>query len=189
MRHLSRFVLIALLLAAVTAPAFGQSRYIGQITLFPYDFAPVGWAFCEGQLVPISQNETLFNLIGTTYGGDGQNTFALPDLRGRVAIHMGSGFTIGQSAGEETVTLTVNQIPSHTHSASGSASLSNTASPTAAYWAPRSRTLLFSTASSLVQMNAGALANTGGGQPHDNMKPFLALHYAISLFGVFPSQN
>jgi microcystin-dependent protein len=162
--------------------------YVGEIRMFAGNFAPAGWLFCEGQLLPISEYETLFNLIGTTYGGDGQSTFALPDLRGRMPIHQGNGFTFAQSGGEESVTLNVTQIPSHTHvvqaqsGAGGQASLSN------AFWAEDSGATLFAaspTANSV--LSSSAIGNAGSSQPHENHMPYLAVSFIISLFGVFPS--
>lgn len=192
-----RYLLVLLVLATGTVgllPSASAQRYLGSISLVPYNFAPLGSAFCNGQVMAISQNEALFALIGTTYGGDGQSTFALPDLRGRVAIHQGAGpatsnYVIGQMGGEEYVTLTVSQIPSHSHTAMASGSYSNTVSPLGALWAPRARTFLFSAASNLLPMAPSALASSGGGQPHDNMKPYLTLNYVIWLEGIFPSQN
>ena len=189
MRRLSVVLLVLLTGTLVLSPAASAQRYVGSISLVPYNFAPAGGAFCNGQLLPISENEVLFQLIGTTYGGDGQSTFALPDLRGRVAIHQGPGFIVGQQAGEETVTLTVQQIPSHNHTAVASTSLSNTVSPLGAYWAPRARTFLFSGTTNETAMAPGALAQAGGSQPHDNMKPYLTLNYVIWMFGIFPTQN
>jgi microcystin-dependent protein len=163
--------------------------FVGEIRLFGGNFAPAGWAFCDGSLVPIAENETLFNLIGTTYGGDGQNTFALPDLRGRVPIHQGSGFIIGQSAGEESVNLTVQQIPIHTHAAECRAAASNSASPTGNFWGASSAQQYTLGTSPLTPMAGSAILPTGGSQPHDNMIPFLGINFIISLFGVFPSQT
>lgn len=185
---------LALCLCLIVPTAFAQERFLGSISLVPYNFAPLGSAFCQGQLMSIAQNDALFALIGTTYGGDGQTTFALPDLRGRVVVGMGQGpgltnRTIGEMGGEEEVTLTVNQIPSHSHTPMASTSAGNTASPTNAYWAPGPRILLYSAASNLVPMSASALQSTGGSQPHDNMKPFLTLNYIIWLEGIFPSQG
>jgi len=149
MQRLFRLVLGVLGILTLSATASAQ-RYLGSISLVPYNFAPQGSAFCDGSLLPISQYTALFSLLGTTYGGDGQSTFALPDLRGRVAIGMGqspgtSNYVIGQSGGEETITLTTEQLPVHMHPAFAASSSSNTANPAGAYWAPRPRTLLFST--------------------------------------------
>ena len=162
--------------------------YVGEIRMFAGNFAPAGWMFCEGQLLPISENETLFNLIGTTYGGDGQSTFALPDLRGRLPLHMGNGFILAETGGSESVTLTTNQIPAHTHpllcAASGGTPNSN---PQGGYWAP-SDINMYGTGAANVQMGNPAItaAPTGGSQPHDNFMPYLCIDFIISLFGVFP---
>ena len=163
--------------------------YIGEIRMFAGNFAPAGWMFCEGQLLPISENETLFNLIGTTYGGDGQSTFALPDLRGRVPIHQGNSFTLAETGGVETVTLTTNQIPSHGHIAVANTSASGT-SPTGTVWAGNPDLAQFAAPASInVQMSPLTVQNTGGSQPHDNLIPYLAVDFIISLYGIFPSQT
>jgi microcystin-dependent protein len=169
--------------------------FVGEIRMFAGNFAPVGWAFCNGALIPISENETLFNLIGTTYGGDGQNTFALPNLQSRVPVHVGPGFALGQAAGAESVTLTVSQIPAHSHVAQcfsnpGTGGNSNT--PLASVWASANQTVgsVYSTTTPpTLTMNPAAIESTGGSQPHDNMIPFLVINFIISLFGVFPSQS
>jgi microcystin-dependent protein len=163
--------------------------YVGEIRMFAGNFAPAGWMFCEGQLLPISENETLFNLIGTTYGGDGQSTFALPDLRGRLPVHLGGGFILAETGGAEEITLTVNQIPIHTHplscSSGGQATSTN---PQSAVWAP-SDALQYSTQAAGVQMGTPAITSdpTGGSQPHTNFQPYLCIDFIISLFGIFPS--
>lgn len=162
--------------------------YVGEIRMFAGNFAPVGWAFCNGALLPISENETLFNLIGTTYGGDGQNTFALPDLRSRVPIHVGPGFALGQAAGAESVTLTVSQIPAHSHLPVGNSATGDQTSPAGSTWA-NSTSNLFLPPPPGIAMDSGAIGSTGGSQPHDNMIPFLVINFIISLFGVFPSQS
>ncbi len=164
------------------------SPFIGEIRMFGGNFAPSGWAFCNGQLMPISENDALFNLIGTTYGGDGQNTFGLPDLRGRVPVHVGSGFILGGRAGVESVSLTVNQIPNHSHSALCVAGTGNQATPSGGVWAA-SALDQFSPAAPNAAMSPSALANAGGSQPHDNMMPYQAVSFIISLYGVFPSQT
>ena len=165
-----------------------STPYVGEIRIFAGNFAIAGWAFCDGSLQSISQNQTLFNLIGTTYGGDGQNTFALPDLQGRFPVHQGSGYLIGQKAGVETVTLNTNQIPSHSHvpASSGTGGSDN---PSGNYWGASTGGKLYSTNTPNLTMNNAALGITGGNQPHDNMQPFLCINYIISLFGIFPSQN
>ena len=161
--------------------------YVGEIRIFAGNFAPFGWALCYGQLLSIVENETLFNLIGTTYGGDGQNTFALPDLRGRVPLHQGNGFVLAQTGGQETVTLTVQQIPSHNHGAAATSGPGNSDSPAGANAWAAAATPLYSSAATNAQMNATALSLAGGNQPHNNMSPYLTVNYIISLFGIFPS--
>jgi microcystin-dependent protein len=173
-----------------------SSPYVGEIRMFGGSFAPAGWMTCDGQLLPISEYETLFNLIGTTYGGDGQTTFALPALNGRVPVHMGtnpgtgSTYTIGQTAGVSSVTLTSNQMPTHTHPAiaDGNQATTNQTLPTNNSYGTLATTKIYSTkTTSLQQMNNQMLQSQGGSQPHDNMQPYLALTYIISLFGIFPS--
>lgn len=164
--------------------------YVGEIRMFAGNFAPAGWQFCEGQLLPISENETLFNLIGTTYGGDGQDTFALPDLRGRIPMHQGGGFTLAETGGAETVTLTQQQIPGHTHGVLAVSSPGYLASPAGAVVAKhRDHKAFTSASSSTVAMSAQMVGATGGSQPHDNMPPYLCVNFIISLFGIFPSQT
>jgi microcystin-dependent protein len=177
--------------------------FVGQIMMFAGNFPPSGWAICSGQLMPISENETLFNLIGTTYGGDGQSTFGLPDLQGRVAIHQGQGsglsnYVIGQKAGTETVTLNVNQIPQHNHFVATVTSPGNQS-------VPASNTILADENSTAqgggnaftylppggaqVALPNASIGATGGNQPHNNIQPVMAITYCISLFGIFPSPN
>ncbi len=161
--------------------------------MFAGNFAPAGWAECNGALVPIAENDVLFALIGTTYGGDGQNTFGLPDLRGRIPIHQGTGpglstYTIGQMAGTETVTLVANQMGGHTHQLQSSSSPSNTNSPAGAIVAG-SATTPYTTAAAGTSFGSSMIGTTGGSQPHENMMPFLTLTFVISLFGIFPTQN
>lgn len=167
--------------------------YVGEIRIFAGNFAPVGWAFCDGSLLPISQYTVLFQLIGTTYGGDGVNTFALPDLRSRVPIHQGTSnfgvpFALGQNGGEETVTLTSSQIPAHSHppTAALNATGNPVNSPAGSVWSGWTGGQ-FDTAAPSVNMNAAAAAISGGSQPHDNMVPFLAVNFIISFFGIFPT--
>ena len=161
--------------------------YVGEIRMFAGNFAPAGWMLCQGQLLPISENETLFNLIGTTYGGDGQTTFALPDLRSRVPMHAGGGFTLAESGGTETVTLTTQQIPAHSHVPQCDSTNNSSNSPSGTVWAGTSLLKQFSNAVPNVNMATQALGPDGGSQPHDNMIPFLVINFIISLFGVFPS--
>jgi len=165
-----------------------SSPFIGEIRMVGFTFAPAGWAFCDGSLVPISENDALFNLIGTTYGGDGQNTFALPDLRGRAPMHVGSGFVLGQVGGTETVTLTVSQIPAHSHAAQAQNTVGNQAGPANSVWA-NSTLNQFTAPPASNAMNPLNVQSAGGSQPHENMMPFLTINFIISLFGIFPSQN
>jgi microcystin-dependent protein len=162
--------------------------YIGEIRLFGGNFEPNGWAFCNGQLLSIAQNAALFNLIGTTYGGDGQTTYALPDLRSRIPVHQGTAFPMGQAAGAEQVTLTTPQLPAHTHTLQATAVDGTSADPTNNVWA-ESDARTFSTATPDATMDPSVLGTAGGGQAHDNTMPFVAMNFIISLFGVFPSQN
>ncbi|WP_240456883.1 phage tail protein [Acidovorax sp. 1608163] len=162
--------------------------YVGEIRMFAGNFAPAGWALCEGQLLPISENDTLFNLIGTTYGGDGQSTFALPDLRGRIPIHQGNGFILAETGGAEEVTLTVSQIPNHSHALRASAGTGYIASPAGALPARHRDYKTFLNAGPAAQsMHPSTLSPIGGSQPHENRPPFLCVNFIISLFGIFPS--
>src|SRR5690242_11731261 len=163
--------------------------YLGEIRMFAGNFAPAGWMFCEGQLLPISEYETLFNLIGTTYGGDGQSTFALPDLRGRVPLHFGNGFTLAETGGVETVTLTASQIPAHSHPLLTSTSVATTADPTGNVLAlaPLATTLPYGVDAPLTPLSSTAVGPVGGSQPHENFQPYLCVDFIISLFGIFPS--
>jgi microcystin-dependent protein len=162
--------------------------YVGECRMFAGNFAPAGWMFCEGQLLPISEYETLFNLIGTTYGGDGQSTFALPDLRGRTPIHQGNGFTLAETGGVEDVTLTVSQIPAHTHPLLGSSGNGNTNLLTGAVLAANPTQVYNSQGvNPTAVMSASSVTSTGGSQPHSNFQPYLCIDWIISLFGVFPS--
>jgi microcystin-dependent protein len=163
--------------------------YVGEIRMFGGNFAPAGWMFCEGQLLPISENETLFNLIGTTYGGDGQSTFALPDLRGRLPVHQGNGFILAETGGAEEVTLTVQQIPIHNHAFLGSKGVGNQASPVGFIPAASNTVSLYKAAAPANNMAAQSVSPTGGSQPHTNFQPYLCVDFIISLFGIFPSQT
>jgi microcystin-dependent protein len=155
--------------------------------MFAGNFNPAGWMFCDGTLLPISENETLFQLIGTTYGGDGQATFALPDLRGRIPIHQGNGFTLAENGGVETVTLTVNQIPGHSHPLLASAGPGNLSTPQNNVTAASSSVQIYIEDSTDSNMNPAAVGGVGGSQPHNNLQPFLCINFIISLFGIFPS--
>ena len=162
--------------------------YVGEIRMFAGNFAPAGWMFCEGQLLPISENETLFNLIGTTYGGDGQSTFALPDLRGRVPIHQGNSFTLAETGGAEEITLTVAQIPAHSHPYLATSTNANDANAVNNVAAQPTGGFPYLNAPPPVAMAPQSVGSTGGSQPHSNFQPYLCLDFIISLFGIFPSQ-
>lgn len=171
--------------------------FVGEIIMFGGNFAPAGWAMCDGQLMPISENDTLFNLIGTTYGGDGQETFAMPDLQGRVPVHNGTGsdginYQIGEKSGVESVTLSTQQIPNHTH-VSQTASAGQQAGPANTILADASTTQngtrVYSNQAPSVAMNTNTCTIQGGSQPHTNIQQTLCVTYVISLFGIYPSQN
>lgn len=161
--------------------------YVGEIRMFAGNFAPAGWMFCEGQLLPISENETLFQLIGTTYGGDGQSTFALPDLRGRIPIHQGNGFILAETGGAEEITLTVNQIPAHTHPFLGTTQNATTALAPGNTLAKASSNIYVAGQPADTNMSPLAIGPVGGSQPHTNFQPYLCVDFIISLFGLFPS--
>lgn len=174
--------------------------YVGEIRVFGGNFAPAGWEFCSGQLLPISENDTLFNLIGTTYGGDGQSTFALPDLRGRVPIHAGNGYTLGQAGGSESQTFTLNQLPAHSHAYTyqpvASDAGGSQAGPQNGYYAGSGRKGYYAelTDANAAMAAVGSSATTGpagSSNPDliDKLQPYLAVYYIISLFGVFPSPS
>jgi len=161
--------------------------YVGEIRMFAGNFAPAGWMLCEGQLLPILENETLFQLIGTTYGGDGQSTFALPDLRGRIPIHQGNGFILAETGGAEVITLTVSQIPSHGHPFLASTSVANQTSPANAVIAQSTAADLYIEDTPNVSLGLSAINPVGGSQPHNNFQPYLCVNFIISLYGIFPS--
>jgi microcystin-dependent protein len=160
--------------------------YVGEIRMFAGNFAPAGWMFCEGQLLPISENETLFQLIGTTYGGDGQSTFALPDLRGRLPLHQGNGFILAETGGAEEITLTVPQIPAHSHPLIATGGAANSTDPGGRLLAKPSKNL-YRPGAAANPMSAQAVGAVGGSQPHNNFQPYLCVDFIISLFGIFPS--
>lgn len=161
--------------------------YIGEIRMFAGLNAPPGWMMCQGQILPISEYDTLFNLIGTTYGGDGESTFALPDLRGRAPMHYNGTYPIGQSGGQEEVTLTGNQIPAHTHAVQVVGSAGSQASPHGNHLAESYAVTPYINSASSGELAASSLVGVGGNEPHTNMQPFICLNYIISLFGLFPS--
>jgi len=164
------------------------SPYLCEIRLVSFNFPPKGWALCNGQTLPINQNQALFALLGTTYGGDGQTNFQLPNLQGRVGMHMGNGHVLGERAGEENHTLTLNELPAHVHAAMSSNSAPDTPTPVNHTWANAAGNNAYSTTSNST-MNATAIGNTGGSQAHQNMQPYLTLNFIIALQGIFPSQN
>ena len=170
-------------------------NYLGEIRPVPYNFAPFGWALCNGQILPISQYSALFSLLGTTYGGDGQSTFALPDLRGRVVIHQGQGsglssYQMGQSGGVETVTLTTNQIPGHGHGLTGTGAAATTPTPgTSVVPATLSAATELYATGAATSLKPDSVGNAGGNQPHDNHQPFLAINYIIALEGIYPTRS
>jgi len=165
-----------------------SNPYIGEIRMFGGNFAPAGWAFCDGSLMPISENDALFTLIGTTYGGDGQETFGLPDLRGRVPIHVSGTRILGETAGTESVTLTGNQIPIHTHGFMARNGVANSPNPGGNLIGLASQVNMFFADIPSQVMAANSVTPIGGSQPHDNMMPYLAISFIISLFGIFPHQ-
>jgi microcystin-dependent protein len=163
--------------------------FIGEIRLFAGNFAPAGWMFCEGQLLPISEYENLFQLIGTTYGGDGQETFALPDLRGRIPIHQGNGFILAETGGAEEITLTVSQIPAHAHPLLAAAVTGDAISPGGSVPANSFNITPYINDPPNANMNAGAIGPVGGSQPHTNFQPYLCINFIITPFGIFPSPS
>jgi microcystin-dependent protein len=165
-----------------------SEAYLSEIRLFSFNWVPKGWAMCNGQLLPINQNQALFSLLGTTYGGDGRVNFALPDLRGRVPIHFGSSHTLGERAGSESVTLSIQQLPQHIHFVNGSTvATGGSDNPSGLFLGSASN--LYHTPTGLTAMNPGTIGNVGGSQAHENRQPFLTLTFGIALQGIFPSQN
>jgi len=161
--------------------------FLSEIKILSFNFPPKGWAFCNGQILPINQNQALFALLGTTYGGNGQTTFALPNLQGRVPIHMGNGFTLGQLGGESAHTLNISEVPAHTHTVSASTGTATAPTPSGNIWCSDATNPYGTSPDSA--MNPACVLPTGGSQGHDNMSPYLVLSFAIALQGIFPSQN
>lgn len=168
--------------------------FLSEIRIFSFDFAPKGWALCNGQLLPINQNQALFALLGTTYGGNGQTNFALPNLRGRAQLHEGSGHTLGEAAGSSAVTINIQQLPTHTHTLSSNMAVVS-ANQNATLGSPGGNNhantgkQIWNTGQGNALMNPQAIGNVGGNQPHTNMQPYLVLNFCIALQGIFPSQN
>lgn len=164
--------------------------FLSEIRIFSFVFAPKGWALCNGQLLPINQNQALFSLLGTTFGGDGRVNFALPDLRSRTPLHVGSGHTLGERGGEQAHTLSIAELPTHTHTAQASDVTASTSTPTnELVLSNSSGSSLYGPAANLVAMSPTAVSNVGGSQAHLNMQPFLTLSFGIALQGIFPSPN
>jgi microcystin-dependent protein len=168
--------------------------FLSEIRIFSFGFPPKGWALCNGQLLPINQNQALFSLLGTTYGGNGQTNFALPNLQSRVAFHVGQGHTLGEVGGQEAHTLTQSEMPAHLHTLSGNNAAVGTtanasvASPVGAFWANNGKAN-FATSPANASMSPKTVSNVGGSQPHENRSPYLTLNFCIALQGIFPSQN
>lgn len=160
--------------------------FLSEIRVMSFNFAPKGWALCNGQLLPINQNQALFSLLGTTYGGDGRVNFALPNLQGRVPVHVGSGFVLGQTGGEAAHTVTVSELPQHTHAVSAASDAASTNVPSSSTYLA-SQANVYTPAANLTAMSAGAVGLVGGSQAHQNMQPFLAFNFCIALQGIFPS--
>ena len=169
-----------------------SSPFLGELRIVAYTFAPRGWTLCNGQVLAISQNQALFSILGTTYGGDGQTNFALPNFAGRVPIHQGAGFVLGERGGEENHTLTVNEIPQHNHTVNGSSANGTTQSPVSAAWGVEgsNTTFIYSNGAQSAVMVPQAIGNNaGGGQAHSNLQPYLVVNIIIALEGIFPSRN
>jgi microcystin-dependent protein len=163
--------------------------FLSEIRIMSFVFPPKGWALCDGQLLPINQNQALFSLLGTTYGGDGRVNFGLPDLRGRTPIHMGSGHTLGERGGEQAHTLSISEIPTHVHVLQGASNDANQPIPTSNLLARQAPANPYIAPTALAAMNAGSVTNVGGSQAHLNMQPFLTLSFCVALQGIFPSQT
>lgn len=166
-----------------------STPFLGEIKIIAWNYAPKGWAFCNGQFLPINQNQALFSLLGTMYGGNGQTTFALPDFRGKVPVHVGSGFTQGQTAGQYAHTVTISEMPAHNHFMQVTNNIGSTQNPGTGVILSKSVANSYGGPTELVTMNAGSITPVGGSQPHENKQPYLVLNFIIALQGIFPSQN
>jgi len=165
--------------------------FLAEIKIISFNFAPKGWAFCNGQLLPINQNQALFSILGTTYGGDGMRTFGLPNLQGRMPVYVGNGIFLGQAGGEQSVTLNSTQIPSHSHALYATSTLATSASPAGNLLAakPRGGRNIYAPPADETALNSSTIAAVGGTQPHNNMQPYLTLNFVIALQGIFPTRN
>ncbi|MBA9084186.1 microcystin-dependent protein [Fontibacillus solani] len=163
--------------------------FLGEIRLFPFGYAPRGWAACDGQILQINTNQALYSLLGTTYGGNGTTTFALPDFRGRTSIHTSPNYPLGQSSGEAAHQLTINEMPAHSHQVHASSSAANAVSPQNNTWASSSNTYTPIASGSPSPLNSGAISITGNSNPHSNMQPYLSLNFCIAIYGIYPSRD
>ena len=166
-----------------------STPFMGEVKMISWNFAPKGWAFCSGQQLPINQNQALFSILGTTYGGNGQTTFALPDMRGRVPIHVGPQSTLGQRGGEYAHTLTQSEMPSHNHPLMGSTNPNDFVAPSNTTMSGLGAVSIYAPAANLTTLLPATISNAGGSQPHQNTQPFQAINYIIALQGIFPSHN
>jgi microcystin-dependent protein len=164
--------------------------FLGEVRMMSFSFPPKGWALCNGQLLPINQNQALFSLLGTTFGGDGRTTFALPNLQGQTPIHVGSAFVLGQKGGEQSHTISIGELPAHTHSVNATSNQATDNTPTSSLGLAASKgSQLYAPANALVAMSPTSISNVGGSQAHLNMQPFLTISFCVALQGIFPSPN
>jgi microcystin-dependent protein len=166
-----------------------STPFLGEIKMISWNFPPKGWAFCNGQFLPINQNQALFSLLGTMYGGNGQTTFALPDFRGRSPFHVGAGFVQGQAGGQFSHTLSISELPAHNHFVGCNSQAGSLVPPTANIWGQTTQNPYTASLTNLQVMHPSTIASTGGSQPHANMQPYLVVNFVIALVGIFPSRN